>query len=250
MTEPDSTTSDTDRPNTRQALLDAAEALFSDRGYEAVGIREIVDRAGANLAAIKYHFGSKGDLYNETIRHVLERSRKEGNIWDVLDGPNQTPLDAARALGRFIGLHGLSVFSGGASSVVARLFLLEATWPREAFDEVIEEHFKPCIIKIEKVIRTINSKIDDSEATTLTHSVMAPMAYQRFYRRIIDSTDSGRQPIHGHAIEIAATIASFVVRGVGGDDELAEAARVASTEAIYSTIQLSGDAPETENTTA
>ena len=55
-------------PATREALLDSAERLFAARGYEAVGTREIVADAGANLAAIKYHFGSKQDLYLAAVK--------------------------------------------------------------------------------------------------------------------------------------------------------------------------------------
>ena len=60
--------------DTREALLDAAEALFSSKGYAAVGIREITDAAGVNIASIKYHFGSKSELYLETVRRAMERS--------------------------------------------------------------------------------------------------------------------------------------------------------------------------------
>jgi AcrR family transcriptional regulator len=52
----------------RARLLDAAEALFGERGLQA-SIREITAAASANLAAINYHFGSKESL----IAAVLER---------------------------------------------------------------------------------------------------------------------------------------------------------------------------------
>ncbi|MHC5046996.1 MAG: TetR/AcrR family transcriptional regulator [Planctomycetota bacterium] len=60
--------------DTRGSLLDAAEELFSRKGYAAVGIREITDAAGVNIAAIKYHFGSKSELYLETVKRAMERS--------------------------------------------------------------------------------------------------------------------------------------------------------------------------------
>jgi AcrR family transcriptional regulator len=47
---------------TRERLLNAAEKLFAARGLEAVSVRDITDAAGANTAAIHYHFGSKLDL--------------------------------------------------------------------------------------------------------------------------------------------------------------------------------------------
>jgi AcrR family transcriptional regulator len=65
--------------DTRGALLDAAEELFSRRGYAAVGIREITDAAGVNIAAIKYHFGSKSELYLETVKRAMERASSTGS---------------------------------------------------------------------------------------------------------------------------------------------------------------------------
>jgi len=51
----------------RHHLLDVAEALFADRGYFGVSIREITEGAGTRLAAVNYHFGSKDDLFREVI---------------------------------------------------------------------------------------------------------------------------------------------------------------------------------------
>ena len=45
-----------------KALLDAAERLFSDQGFESTSLRQITTEAGANLAAVNYHFGSKENL--------------------------------------------------------------------------------------------------------------------------------------------------------------------------------------------
>lgn len=52
---------------TPAALLDAAEAVFAERGFEGASVREITRRAGANLGAITYHFGSKAKLFNAVM---------------------------------------------------------------------------------------------------------------------------------------------------------------------------------------
>ncbi len=56
-----------DSEATRERLLDAAEALFADRGYHAVSMRDIAGRAKVNLAAAGYHFGSKENLFVEAL---------------------------------------------------------------------------------------------------------------------------------------------------------------------------------------
>jgi AcrR family transcriptional regulator len=54
---------------TRERILDAAEHLFAERGFDGASIRDVTTEAGVNLAAVHYHFGSKEDL----LRAVLER---------------------------------------------------------------------------------------------------------------------------------------------------------------------------------
>ena len=59
-------------PDTRTRILDAAERLFAERGFRGASVRAITDLAGANLAAVGYHFGSKAELLAEVARRVIE----------------------------------------------------------------------------------------------------------------------------------------------------------------------------------
>ncbi len=52
---------------TREKILDTAERLFSEKGFDATSLRHIIAEAGVNLAAIHYHFGSKQELLDELI---------------------------------------------------------------------------------------------------------------------------------------------------------------------------------------
>lgn len=54
---------------TRQRLLEAAELLFSEEGFDAVSVRDITEKAGANVAAVNYHFNSREHL----VELVMER---------------------------------------------------------------------------------------------------------------------------------------------------------------------------------
>src|SRR3989442_523414 len=62
---------------TRERLLDAAEALFSARGFRATSVRDITAEAGCNLAAVNYHFGGKVNLYPEMFHHRLAALREQ-----------------------------------------------------------------------------------------------------------------------------------------------------------------------------
>lgn len=54
--------------DTKARILDAAEALFSERGFAATSTRDITTAAGVNLAAVNYHFGAKAELVREVFR--------------------------------------------------------------------------------------------------------------------------------------------------------------------------------------
>lgn len=57
--------------DTKGRLLDAAERLFAERGYDATSLRDITAAAGVNLAAVHYHFGSKAGLLRAVVGRVL-----------------------------------------------------------------------------------------------------------------------------------------------------------------------------------
>ena len=61
--------------STRANLIDAGVRIFSARDFSAVTTRELAVAAGANQAAILYHFGSKEGLYRGVAEHVAERAR-------------------------------------------------------------------------------------------------------------------------------------------------------------------------------
>lgn len=60
---------------TRQRLLDAAERLFAEHGYNHVTVRDICSAAGANVAAVNYYFRDKWGLYEELIQRLIEGAR-------------------------------------------------------------------------------------------------------------------------------------------------------------------------------
>jgi AcrR family transcriptional regulator len=57
--------------NTRERILDAAEALFAEHGFDGTSLRTITGEAGVHLAAVNYHFGSKQGLVAAVLARIL-----------------------------------------------------------------------------------------------------------------------------------------------------------------------------------
>jgi len=57
---------------TKGRILDAAEALFMEHGFEATSLRLITAAAAVNLAAVNYHFGSKEELFQAVLTRRLD----------------------------------------------------------------------------------------------------------------------------------------------------------------------------------
>ena len=62
---------------TRTRILDAAEELFMLHGFEATSMRQLTAKAGANLAAVNYHFGSKDALIEAVFRRRLDAMNEQ-----------------------------------------------------------------------------------------------------------------------------------------------------------------------------
>lgn len=78
--------------DTKQKLLDAACDIFAEKGYRSATIKDICQRADANIASVNYHFGSKKSLFESVWRQVYEIINKEYPLEGGL-GPDPTPQE-------------------------------------------------------------------------------------------------------------------------------------------------------------
>lgn len=85
---------------TRDQLLDAAEALFAERGFYGVSVRDIAAQANANLGAIPYYFGKKENLLKETLerRAGPELEDRAAAVKKVLDAAHDGVPDVQAIL--------------------------------------------------------------------------------------------------------------------------------------------------------
>ena len=60
----------------REAILDAAEQLFAERGYDATSLNDVGAAAGVSRGTPGYFFGGKQPLYRAVLERCLERVRQ------------------------------------------------------------------------------------------------------------------------------------------------------------------------------
>ena len=90
------------RPTSREKLLDAAEALFAERGLAAVSLRAINAAVGLSPAALHYHFGTKQVLVEAILlRRMPELMAKRGALLEGL-AVSLDPPDARAVVGAFL----------------------------------------------------------------------------------------------------------------------------------------------------
>jgi TetR/AcrR family transcriptional regulator len=93
----DATARDPRRQRTIEALLAAAEPLFTDRGLEEVTVEEIAERAGVAVGSIYNSFGSKAGLHAAVVDRALDVDREYMNRAYV---PELSPIEQLEAAAR------------------------------------------------------------------------------------------------------------------------------------------------------
>lgn len=134
--------------NTRVKLLRTAARLFSQKGYVATSIRDIVKAAGENVSSVSYHFGNKRSLYVETLKYLLTQNRR------FVFGGN-SPLPTPRDIDKLS---------------------MEQTWQalRHIVDKVLEMKFSRMNVQVERIF-TYAELEGAADMLTSLNSYLQPM---------------------------------------------------------------------------
>ncbi|HEX5399274.1 MAG TPA: CerR family C-terminal domain-containing protein, partial [Verrucomicrobiae bacterium] len=142
---------DASQAETRRQLLEAAGEVFAEAGFRDATVREICRRAGANIAAISYHFGDKEKLYAEVLRYSQKKAlEKYPLVPDV--GPDATPEKKLRA---FVHSLLLRIFDKGSAGWHGKMMLREMVEPSAALDLLVEERIRPLAGQIWQIVADI-----------------------------------------------------------------------------------------------
>lgn len=137
---------------TRDRILEQAAALFADRGFKKVTVREICQAAGANVAAVNYHFGDKAGLYRRVFESAIE-IMKETNELAMAAGRGRAPEEQLRA---YVVVFVARVTESGRHSWIHRLMSHELDDPSDAFEIVMRDVLQPRIQYLAGVIAAIS----------------------------------------------------------------------------------------------
>jgi AcrR family transcriptional regulator len=147
---------------TRAKLIDAAGRIFADRGFHSATIREICTEAGANVAAVNYHFRDKLGLYSSVLRE-LTRTAQAGSIIQALSAGGQ-PEERLRLVIAAM-LHAMTSEVQGFRMM--RMMAHELSSPTPVLDQVIDEFILPTHLKLCETVGEILSAPPLDETTRL-----------------------------------------------------------------------------------
>jgi AcrR family transcriptional regulator len=203
------------KPNLREAILCAAEELFSTNGFNAVSVRDIAQAAGANPGSVTYHFKTKDGLLLEIYRRhcgpmnrrrseLLAAARRVRDLQDRLEAIVRAYVlpafssgsDLAGGGARFTRLR--AVMSAEGNEVAGRIIAQTFDDTSHAFIDAIHESL-PHIPRAEIVWRS------HFLLGALYYTLVQPERVSRLSRGDADGSDAAS------AIEqlVRATVASF-----------------------------------------
>jgi TetR/AcrR family transcriptional regulator, regulator of cefoperazone and chloramphenicol sensitivity len=126
------------RPSTREQLLEVAGQVFAEKGFDAATGKEICKRAGANAAAVVYHFGGMEALYGEVLLEARNRLVSTEMLAAVVAGDRE-PKEKLAALIRLL----VTKLSGPITeSWAARVIGRELLAPSTATSDLIEKELQ------------------------------------------------------------------------------------------------------------
>jgi TetR/AcrR family transcriptional regulator, regulator of cefoperazone and chloramphenicol sensitivity len=161
---------------TRQKLLSSAGPIFAERGFYSATIREICKRAGANVAAVNYHFKDKLGLYSEVLNQCARAAHVEqmNAALDQNGSPEDILRDVIRA--RVQGLHRDAV-----PDWHLRLFAREITQPTPAMSHMINKVSRPIYDRLLELVGKITGLPPAHEKTRLcANSIMGQILIHVF----------------------------------------------------------------------
>jgi len=155
--------------STRQRLLNAAGECFAEKGFHGATVREISQRADANVAAVNYHFGDKYKLYEAVL---LEAINYAEDRFGALRDQTAT-LRAAQRLHDFVGALLMGGLDPQRPEWHCKLLCMEMADPGPALEILFAKSISGRFGMLRQIVSDLLSPLGDtSEVTLLACSVL------------------------------------------------------------------------------
>ena len=195
----------------RQRLLDSAEQLFAEKGFDSTSVRDLTQLAKCNVASVNYHYGSKEKLYQEVFYNhfTLMRETRITSINRVMQdhGPQTSLEQFIKAFARAF-LEPLLDNSSGRLTM--RLMMREMTDPRLPADMFFEDMVKPVSAVLLGAMHQICPDLDHRNAQKCVHSLIAQLIHvvqvRIYFTRIqkLDHPMLNLQEMLDHVVQFTA----------------------------------------------
>src|SRR5437016_5090933 len=157
--------------------------LFAERGFHGTTIRDIAERAGVNVAAGNYHFGSKKRLYLEVLRaqfaeiRALLRARRATR--PSIDLPRLSRKELTALFRARVGVM-LDLLIGPPPGVHGTLMQREMCDPSEALPVIVEEFIAPTVAEMRDIAARLEPGLDPRSADRCVFSIAGQALFFRF----------------------------------------------------------------------
>lgn len=151
------------RTDTGDRILNAAEQLFSEHGYDGVSIRDITSLAASRLALATYHFGTKEKLLESVLERRAETLNhdRRSELADVMARPNPAVADVMAA---FVGPY-LRYASGGDPGWRNYCRLIAVLSPSGRWPDLLARLFDETAQGFIKALMAVEPALDKARAT-------------------------------------------------------------------------------------
>ncbi len=199
------------KDSTEERLLEAAGQTFAERGYDGASVRDICDRAGANIAAVNYHFGGKERLYIEAVKRACGR-RLEG-VAPPAWPPGTPPAVKLRAFVRAFVER--VVVDDHNPAWQRELMMRELTRPTEACVELAREVIRPQFELLSGIVREALPRLPEARVHLTVFSIIGQCVHHALARPIVRQLVGAEEHATYTADRLAQHIAEFSLAALG-----------------------------------
>ena len=199
----------------RDRLLDSAEELFCEHGFEGVSVRDIAAAADCNIASINYYFGGKEKLYHEVwLRYLLMmRDIRTSSINEVMNQNGGKPQleDLLRGFAEaFIG----PLVDESKARRFCKLMAREMIDQHVPISMFVENVMTPTLTAMRDALVRICPGIDESKIPFLIISIVGQLMHMLHIRAILQACEEKSLPEFDLAQAIDHVV-KFSIDGMG-----------------------------------